>query len=479
AGYPLIYITSWEENRVQDAIKKAALLVSRKCFSWTVTEGLAGEGVLETALGDPVKILNHIQQYSGTGIFILKDFHVFLKDHFIVRRLRDLVINLKETRKNIIFISPLLNIPKELEKDITILEFTFPDFNELKGLFASLINNVKSNVNFKMDITEDDFNKIVSSAMGLTYIEAENAFARIIVDGKGLSKNDLGKIVREKAQIIKKAGLLEFFESSESFTTVGGMENLKGWCIKRKDAFSPSAREFGLPSPKGILMVGVQGCGKSLMAKALSSFWNLPLLRFDVGRIFSGIVGSSEENVRNAIGITESIAPTVLWIDEIEKGFSGVQSSGMSDGGTTSRVFSTFLTWLQEKTSPTFVIATSNNISGLPPELLRKGRFDDIFFVDLPDESIRTEIFRIHIKKRNRDPNNFDLAELSKATFGFNGAEIEQAVIAGLYDAFYEKRELSQNDLLKNIKETVPLSITMKENIEALREWAKTRTRPV
>ncbi|HDS08949.1 MAG TPA: AAA family ATPase, partial [Firmicutes bacterium] len=461
AGYPLIYITTWEENRVQEAIKKAAKSVSRKCFSWTVTEGLSGEGIEETALGDPLKALNHIQQYSGTGIFILKDFHIFLKDHFIVRRLRDLVVNLKEKRKNIIFISPVLNIPRELEKEVTILEFTLPDFNELRNLFVSLVNNVKDNTNFKMDITEEDFNKIISSAMGLTYIEAENAFARIIVDGRGLSKDDLGKIIREKSQIIKKAGLLEFFESSESFATVGGMENLKAWCIKRKDAFSPSAKEFGLPSPKGILMVGVQGCGKSLMAKALSSFWNLPLLRFDVGRIFSGIVGSSEENVRNAIGITESIAPTVLWIDEIEKGFSGVQSSGMSDGGTTSRVFSTFLTWLQEKTSPTFVIATSNNISGLPPELLRKGRFDDIFFIDLPEQKIREDIFKIHIRKRNRNPDNFNLTELSEVTAGFNGAEIEQAVISGLYDAFYEKRELNQNDLLINIKETVPLSITM------------------
>ncbi len=479
AGYPLIYVTTYEENRAFASITETSGTLNRECYWWTITKGLVGKNSSEASLMDPLKVLHFIEEYKHPAIFVLKDFHIFMKDHISVRRIRDLVLNLKKNRKNIIFLAPVLTIPKELEKEVNILEFNLPVFDDLKKLFLSLIEDVKNNANFKMELTGEDLNHIVASALGLTYIEAENAFARIIVDGRGLDKSDLKKIIREKAQIIKKSGLLEFYESNESFKTVGGMKNLKSWCMKRQAAFSPEAKRFGLPSPKGILLVGVQGCGKSLMAKALSSFWGLPLLRFDVGRIFSGIVGSSENNVRNAIQVTESIAPNVLWIDEIEKGFSGVQSSGRSDGGTTARVFSTFLTWLQEKESATFVIATSNDISGLPPELLRKGRFDEIFFVDLPEKEIREDIFKIHIIKRGRNPEQFDISNLSEISVNFNGAEIEQVVIAGLYDAFYEKRKLCDEDLIRNIKNMVPLSITMKEKINGLREWAKKRTRMV
>jgi len=285
-------------------------------------------------------------------------------------------------------------------------------------------------------------------------------------------------VTAEKQQIIRKSGLLEFYASDERLGNVGGLETLKEWLRKRVRAFGEDARKFGLPDPKGILLVGVQGCGKSLIAKSVANSWRLPLLRLDVGRLFSSLVGSSEENLRNAIKVAESIAPVVLWVDEIEKGFSGVGSSDRSDAGTAARVFGSFITWLQEKDVPVFVIATANDVSKLPPELVRKGRFDEIFFVDLPDSQERADIWQIHLTKRNRDPQQFDLRSLAMASEGLSGAEIEQAIIAGLYEAFDQNRPLEMGDLLDVLQDTVPLSQMMREQINGLREWAKQRARP-
>jgi SpoVK/Ycf46/Vps4 family AAA+-type ATPase len=259
---------------------------------------------------------------------------------------------------------------------------------------------------------------------------------------------------------------------------VGGLTNLKAWLSQRTAAFGERARQFGLPEPRGLLLLGVQGCGKSLTAKAVSAHWNLPLLRLDMGRIFSGLIGSSEENLRKAIRVAESVAPVVLWVDEIEKGLSGVASSGAGDSGVSARVFGTLLTWLQEKTAPVFVVATANRIDGLPPEVLRKGRFDEIFFIDLPEQAERQDIFRIHLHRRKREPTAFGLEELATLTDGFSGAEIEQVVIAGLYEAFAEGKELAQPHLVRVIQDTFPLSVTMGDEIGRLREWARGRTRP-
>jgi SpoVK/Ycf46/Vps4 family AAA+-type ATPase len=291
-------------------------------------------------------------------------------------------------------------------------------------------------------------------------------------------KLDIDIVLDEKKQIIRKSGVLEYYAASTSLKDVGGMEFLKEWLRKRTRSFSDKAAAFGLPAPKGVLLLGVQGCGKSLVAKAIASHWDLPMLRMDVGKVFGSLVGQSEENVRRAIQVAESVAPCVLWVDELEKGFAGVQCGGYGDSGTTQRVFATFLTWMQEKTAAVFLIATANDVSQLPPELLRKGRFDEIFFIDLPDSPEREEIFSIHLKKRKRDPKDFDLKELAKQTAGFSGAEVEQVVIAGLFAAFDKDRELTQEDLLGEAKEFVPLSVMMREEINALREWAKLRTRP-
>ena len=321
--------------------------------------------------------------------------------------------------------------------------------------------------------------RVVKAALGLTESEAANVFAKILVEDRAFNLEDLPRILDEKRQIIRKTGLLEFCQLSEEMGNVGGLEALKGWLDSRSDAFSEKAREFGLPEPKGLLLLGVQGCGKSLTAKAIASQWRLPLLRLDVGAVMNAFVGSSEENMRKAIRVAESLAPCILWLDEIEKGFSGVGGRGADgDSGTTARVFATFLTWLQEKTKPVFVIATANSIEHLPPEMLRKGRFDEIFFIDLPSGKEREEIFRIHLRRRERDPAAYDTDALAQASSGMSGAEIEAIVVEGLWRAFPLGRDVNQEDLVSAIRETVPLSRTMAESIDALRAWARSRARP-
>ena len=329
----------------------------------------------------------------------------------------------------------------------------------------------------KIDLDDAGRERLLQAALGLTLGEAENVFAKIIVKDERLSGEDVNEVFAEKQQIIRKSGLLEYYATNESFTNVGGMTVLKEWLDKRAIAFTAEARAFGLPAPKGILMLGVQGCGKSLCAKAVSTLWQLPLLRFDMGRMFGSLVGSSEENVRRAIAVAESVAPAILWVDEIDKAFAGSQGSGATDGGTTARVFGTFLTWLSEKTAPVFVVATANDISQLPPELLRKGRLDEIFFVDLPSRDERLEIFRIHVTKRGRDVAHFDLAALADASPNFSGAEIEEAINSALYDAFYAHGELSTPQILTALAQTVPLAKTMDEQISRLRSWADGRAR--
>ncbi|MDH5511466.1 MAG: AAA family ATPase, partial [Nitrospinota bacterium] len=302
-------------------------------------------------------------------------------------------------------------------------------------------------------------------------------FSKALLHDYKLDGTDIDLILFEKKQLIRKSGSLEYFDASETISDVGGMDSLKKWLVARRESFTPRARDYGLPLPKGLLLLGVQGCGKSLTSKAIASLWNQPLLRLDMGKIFSSFIGSSEENMRRAIATAESLAPVILWIDEIEKGFSGIKSSGATDAGVTSRIFGTFLTWMQEKTKAVFVIATANSISDLPPELLRKGRFDEIFFIDLPTEEERKEIIRIHISKRKRDVSKYNIDELAKASHGYSGAELEMAIVESMYTAFGDKREFNDKDITTAVKESVPLSRTMAEEIQKLREWAYQRAR--
>ncbi|MCL1818645.1 MAG: AAA family ATPase, partial [Spirochaetaceae bacterium] len=377
ARYPLIYVVSFEEARVSRNLKIITDARSKQLAAWTITAGLElPDGAFAAELKDPIKVLDYILQSGANGLFLLRDYHPYLNEPVVVRKLRDAAHDLKLTRKNIIFLSPVLRIPVELEKEIAVIDYELPDKNEL----TRIIDRISGSLEDPAKLARPDSGKrekIAQAALGLTAEEAENVFAKSLVQ-KGMF--DVSIVLSEKEQIIRKSGVLEYYPAQENMREVGGLDELKKWLAKRGKAFTEEARAFGLPEPRGILLLGIPGCGKSLTAKAIAGLWQLPLLKLDVGKVFSSYVGSSEENVRRAIKTAESIAPCILWLDEMEKGFSGLGSSGMSDGGTTARVFGTFLTWLQEKITPVFVVATSNNVSQLPPELLRKGRFDEIFF---------------------------------------------------------------------------------------------------
>jgi SpoVK/Ycf46/Vps4 family AAA+-type ATPase len=426
---------------------------------------------------DPLVALGQVLDFVEPAIFVLRDLHPYLADAGVARKLRDVASAIKASYKTVILVSPTLKLPFELQKDVTVLDFDLPDVAELEKLLDTRIAELKRSANVEIQIEPQAKEKILYAARGLTLNEAENVFAKTLVMARRLTEEEIPIILSEKEQAIRKSGMLEYYHPEEHFADVGGLEMLKDWLKKRTSAFGERAKEFGLPAPRGVLLLGVQGCGKSLCAKAVATLWQLPLLRLDVGRLFSDLVGSSERNVREAIKIAESVSPCILWVDEIEKAFAGTQSSAFSDAGTSARVFGTFLTWLQEKEASVFVIATANNIQLLPPELLRKGRLDEIFFVDLPTRAERAAIFAIHIRRRNRDPDEFDLDRLAGASEGFSGAEIEQAVISALYDVFEQGTNLSTEAITDSVNSTVPLSTTMKEGIDALRQWAEGRAR--
>lgn len=487
ARYPLIYVVSWEEQRVLHRVAQIAGRLSKSVFEWSVNTGLIPAGTnlqsqknRDTATQDPLVALGSVIEHVEPALYVFKDFHPFLKcqNMAVIRRMREVAAALKNTYKTIVIVSPMFEMPPELEKEVTVLDFDLPKENDFAVLLDRIVEEVKGNPKLNVNVNGPMREQIVHSLLGLTLSEAENVIAKTLVQHRGLGKQSLEVINSEKKQIIRKSGLLEYYDAEETMESVGGLDSLKSWLVKRSVVFSDQARSFGLPAPKGVLLLGVQGCGKSLMAKTISRIWQLPLLRFDVGRVFGSLVGSSEQNVRRAIQVAESVAPVVFWIDEIDKAFRGSRGSGAStDAGTSSRVFSTFLTWLSEKKSPVFVIATANDISALPPELLRKGRFDEIFFVDLPSLAERRDIFRVHLAKRKMDPATFDLDTLARTAEGYSGAEIEEAIISAMFDAFYDKQGLTTERVLDSVRQTVPLSRTMKEDIDELRKWAASRAR--
>jgi SpoVK/Ycf46/Vps4 family AAA+-type ATPase len=345
-------------------------------------------------------------------------------------------------------------------------------------LLEDIARDISTSPSLTMDTSEPSVKALVDASVGLTRAEAENVFAKTLVVAGRLSAGEADIVHQEKKQVVRKSGLLEYVDTPESLQSVGGLERMKAWLKRRKAALDPAARQWGLPNPRGVLLVGVQGCGKSMAAKATATELGHPLLRMDVGRLFSKMVGETELNMRRALALAEAVAPAVLWIDELEKALSGAGGSGSSDAGTTSRVFGTLLTWLQEKTTPVFVVATANDIEHLPPEVLRKGRFDEIFFVDLPNAEERRAILSIHLSRRRRDPAKFDLDVLAKASEGYSGAEIEQAIVEALYDTFGRAPDITTEAVAAALRRTVPLSRTMAQAIDARRQWAHGRTVP-
>lgn len=476
AGYSVLWIDTHEESRVEASILKTAQMLKKRIKVWSCTEGIVDVATEKTELiFEPTKMLEHIKK-DNSDIFILKDFHAFLGNPLVKRTLRDLSRDFKQVSKTIIIVSGVRDLPRELEHDITVLEYVLPTKEEIEVQFNTMYNMSKKEIGKIDDETKD---KIVQAALGLTSNEAENAFAKAIVDcNKNVVK--IPKLVlMEKANTVKKSGILEYFEANSTMSDVGGLDVLKNWLTLRSKAYSKKAREYNLPLPRGILICGLPGTGKSLCAKAASNLWDIPLIRFDISKVFAGLVGESEANWRNSISIVDAIGNCILWFDELEKGISGMANSGKTDGGTSTRIFGNFLTWMQEKKSPVFIIATVNQIANLPPELIRKGRFDEIFYVGLPSLEERKVILDIHIRKYGRDPKNLNKAILNECAIyseEFSGAELEESIITALYAAFEngEKIDSDISELILNaIKNTNPLSKSRGPELLEMKAWAE------
>jgi hypothetical protein len=476
AGYPGLAVISSEEARAEAEIAATCTSLKRRLLAWSSTEGLVDtkEGRVTTC-PDPLDALQLLDGMFAADnprhVVLFRDLqlHMDQTDPMLVRRLKDILRVAKTNGHALILLGCRLKLPPELEHEITHVDFNLPGPDQLGTVFDGIIKSAKLK-NIQNTVRE----AALQNALGLTTTEAENAFALSVVETKGI---DHKVVAREKARTLKKNGLVEVVEASTSLDDIGGLGLLKDWLGRRAGAFGESAKTYGLPAPKGLLIVGIPGTGKSLTAKATASAFGLPLLRLDMGRVFGGIVGQSEANLRAVIQTAEAIAPCVLWIDEIEKGFSGSKSSGSTDGGTSSRVFGSFLSWMQEKTKAVFVVATANDVSKLPPEFLRKGRFDEMFFVDLPDALERTQIWDIVIKRHGRRPTDYDTVVLARACEQFTGAEIEAVFIDAMHQAFAEGREPGPKDILEAMTNTVPLANLMDGQINALRHWAKGRAR--
>jgi SpoVK/Ycf46/Vps4 family AAA+-type ATPase len=467
--YPILYMITHEEDRAIALIAEAAAAISVPAGMWP-GGGRPVDGIAPLpGAKDAGEALETIARASKPCLFVMKDFHQHMGNPAVVRRVRDAVSSMTGRGQMAVIISPVLDIPAELEKEIALLDLPLPDEGELLAIFNSV------QVERESVFPEDFVRMAVRAARGLTAEEARRAFLKALIKGGDHRLDDIDTIVEEKRRVIRKYEVLEFVDTRDEVASIGGLMELKRWLMAREKAFSDDARKYGLPAPKGLLLCGVQGCGKSLTARAVAGLWKLPLLRLDLGAIFSSGV-TPEEGLRRAIKVAVSLSPAVLWIDEIEKGFTGVASNTGSDNAAT-RAFGMFITWMQEKKEPVFVVATANEVGSLPPELLRKGRFDDVFFIDLPDAHEREEILRIHLISRGRDPGSYALEKAASMAEHFSGAELEQVVISALFRAYNEKRAMMDEDIEKSIRETVPLYRTYEEKIKLLREWAKTRTR--
>lgn len=475
AQYPIIYLVSWEEERIERSLN---LLINKiypgeaNFYLWSTTKGLIGNGSKVDGKGDLLDAFDYAMQSNEKAIFIIKDFHHLISEPKYIRKIKDIYSAFRNTNKTLFIVSPTLTLPYELEKEVNVIDVELPDADETRDIFESTLAAI-DNEAVKHSFTAELKNACVNALLGLAEIEIELAVKRVLVGKETVDISIIEEILEEKVQIIRKSGTLEFVRSNVLLDGVGGLENIKEWLHIRHLAFSSEAKDFGLDFPKGMLIMGISGCGKSLCSKAVSTAWNLPLIRLELNQVYGGSFGSPEEVFRRAIKTVEASAPCILWIDEIE---AGITRSGEKTGDSpSSRIFGYFLTWMQEKQKPVFITATANQIDLLPPELLRKGRFDEIFFVTLPSRDERKEIFRIHLQNRKKDPDIFDLDSLAKNTEGLSGSEIEQAVVAGLFESFSKKKELDDRELIIAASSIVPLSTTMREEISSLERWAADR----
>ncbi len=475
--YGLIVIETAEDDRAETLLRLVADHVSLPLFLWSRSKGLRRDGAVSAVYGttDPTQALGHVSSARMDALYYLAGSEAILADAALVDRMREIVTELGTRAGALILTGAALTLPESIRRLSATVTLPPPDGEEFERLIQRLSRDLRQRMRVEVALTPEETSRLVTNLRGLTLIEAEKVLTRAIVEDGRLAADDVAAVIEFKKEIVEREGVLEYYPVEETLANVADLAGLKAWLAKRTQFISApeKAEEFGLSFPKGVLLIGVPGCGKSLCARAVAMEWKLPLLKLDPGRLYNKFMGESEKNFRRAMDAAERLAPCVLFIDELEKAFA---SGDSEDGGVSQRVLGTFLSWMQDRSGDVFTVATANDVSRLPPEFLRKGRFDEIFFVDLPNAEARCAIFNIHLKKRHQDPSAFDVQALVAATDGFSGAEIEQTVVAALYTAFSARQKLETAHVLHEIAATRPLSLTMAERVSALRAWAKGRT---
>ncbi len=495
---PIVIMETVEEMRALALIRQACGDLSLPIFEWTIADGLVRSGnasaapprTIAASVGDtasaprsamynttdPVQALANLETMSMEAVFVLKDFHRHMDNPVVVRRLRDVGQKFSTNRRTVILTAPAIEMPQELASLVEFLDLPLPDRDRLREIIRETYTRMAGTHALKLQLDSSGVDAVAANLSGLTEEAAERAVSQTIVGRAGLSSECINDVLEAKKAALKRSEMLEFVDTTDSMASVGGLDNLKHWLAQRRGAWDGGASEFGLEPPKGVIILGVQGCGKSLCARAVAGEWELPLVKFDTAAVYDKFIGETEKRIQKVFRVAEGLAPCVLWIDELEKVFAGSgPDSASADAGVSSRLLASFLSWMQERKPAVFVAATCNNVTVLPPELIRKGRFDELFFVDLPNEEERKQVLSIQLAKRKRDPQKFDLDGIAAAAKGFSGAEIESAVQTALYAAFAGKQELRNDDLLGAISSTVPLSVTRAEEIAALRAWAQER----
>ena len=476
--YALIVLDTPEDDRADDVMQHLAVTLGLPLFNWTASKGLRRSGV-ETAAYDtaaPVKALSFIEASHLPALYHLHGFGDMLADGAVAAKLKDAAGQFARSTGAIVISGTQIRIPEALSPIATRVALPAPGLDDYRRLLDQVIREAGSRMRIQVSLTAEETSQLLTNLPGVTLVESERILTRLVIEDGKLDAGDIAKVVAAKRDTIAKDGVLQYVPVDAGMSDVIGLAGLKAWLAKRRLILTEPARasQFGLTFPKGLLLLGVPGCGKSLCAKAVAKEWSLPLLRLDAGALYDKYVGETEKNFRKAMDTAERVAPAILWIDEVEKAFAS--GGGDADGGLSTRLLGSFLTWLQDRHGDVFVVATANDIERLPAELLRKGRFDEIFFVDLPGARARSTIFALHLKKRGQPEAEFDCAALGAATEGFSGAEIEQAVVSALYSAFAGHSALTTGMLLAEVKATRPLSLTMGDKLNALREWARDKT---
>jgi ATP-dependent 26S proteasome regulatory subunit len=517
---PIVVMETVEEPRAVSLVRQACSDLNMAIFEWTIADGLVRSGQKSSGASalqnyaksatipagnsedsrlaravlssftsdvpaqksavynttDPVQALANMESMTVEAVFILKDFHRHLDNPVVVRRLRDVGQKFSANRRTLILTAPTIEMPPELASLVEFLDLPLPDQPRLRELIRETYTRMAGNHTLKLQLDSDGVDAMAANLRGLTEEEAERAVSQTVIARLALSPECVTDVLEAKKAALQRSEMLEFVDATDNMASIGGLDNLKTWLAQRRGSWSDHARDFGLDAPKGVIILGVQGCGKSLCARAVAGEWQLPLVKFDTAAIYDKYIGETEKRIQKVFKVAEGLAPCVLWIDELEKVFAGSgPDSASADAGVSSRLLASFLSWMQDRKAPVFVAATCNNVTALPPELIRKGRFDELFFVDLPNKEERKQIFAIQLTKRKRNPADYDLEKIAASAQGFSGAEIESAVQTALYAAFSQKRELRNDDMLTALSSTVPLSITRAEEIGTLRDWAKDR----